>query len=120
MIRSLALCLLVLLAAVPVGPAAAADMTFLISNKAGKPVAVELYGRDGRSWPGDDQVYMLPEDERKSISIECEAGEPICYGAWLVGNDTVTWGAGPDNDENCGDCCAVCVATSLIEIDLSR
>ena len=120
MIRLVALLSMSLVLAASALPAQAADMTFLIANKVGKPIAIELYGRDGRSWPGDDQVYMLPEEERKSIPIECEAGERICYGAWMVGNDAVRWGAGPENDQNCETCCALCVATSHVEIDIAQ
>lgn len=91
-------------------PAAAAEMTFFMKNQNPRAVVVELFGQEtGTRWPGNDKVFLLEKTERKSVPIECRAGEKICYGAWLNGNDSVFWGVGPDNDEPCDTCCSICV-----------
>lgn len=111
------LALALLLAA---SPAAAADMTFFMKNDFSRGVAIELFGQDtGTRWPGGDQVFFLDKGERKSVPIECRAGENICYGAWVNGNDRVFWGVGPDNNRACDTCCVICVekATETILIE---
>jgi len=99
--------------------AQAADMAFLMTNRHAAAVAVELFGRD-RVWPGDDQVYLLDGGERKSVPISCDAGETICYGAWVAGDDTTFWGVGPDNDQDCDKCCSTCTIRGSVEIELER
>ena len=32
------------------------------------------------------------------MPISCEAGERICYGAWVNGNDGISFGVGPDRE----------------------
>lgn len=99
-------------------PAALADsMSWFIKNDFSHGVAIELFGQDtGTRWPGDDKVYFLDQGERKTVPIACKAGENICYGAWVNGNDRVFWGVGPDNDRACETCCVVCVEKAVGEI----
>lgn len=101
------------------GPALADDMAVYVRNEAGADIALELHGH-GTVWPGGGKVYQIEKGYRKSIPIECEAGERICYAAWLVGNDAVSWGLGPDNDQTCDNCCSICVAKSTMTIELAR
>lgn len=114
-----ALCFVVLLA-LAAGRTEAAEMAFYMKNGAGRAVAVELHGNAGHVWPGDGKVFMLDTAEKKSVPVACEAGERICYGAWLVGDDRTAWGVGPDNKEDCENCCTICVAKSTYTIDLQR
>jgi len=113
------LLLALILALAALGPALADDMAVYVKNEAGADIALELRGR-GTVWPGDGKVYEIQKGFKKSIPIECEAGERICYAAWLVGNDGVSWGLGPDNDKTCEDCCSICVAKSTMTIALTR
>ena len=86
-----------LLAALVPAAATADEMAFFMKNKASRAVAVELRSRDrDHVWPGDGEVYLLEKGEAKSVPIGCEAGENICYGAWLNGDDRMVWGVGPD------------------------
>ena len=114
---------LFILAAILLAPAAALadDMVFYMKNGTGTAIAVELRSqvRD-YLWPGGDQVYLLEKDEKKSVTIGCDAGEKICYAAWLNGNDQVTWGVGPDGDHVCTDCCRVCVASATETLEIGR
>lgn len=102
-------------------PAAAADMTFFLDNKTGTSIAVELSSKmTGTRWPGGDKVYGLDKGEYKAVGIKCQEGERICYGAWIAGNDGVTWGVGPDFDQPCGDCCTVCAEKGRETVTIAR
>jgi hypothetical protein len=100
------------------GAAHADGMAIFIKNGHSRAIAIELHGSGGKAWPGDDQVYMIEKKMQKSIPIECEPAEKICYGAWLMGDDRTHWGVGPDNTMSCTDCCTTCVAKSTFQISL--
>jgi len=97
--------------------AAADGMAFFIDNRHPGDVAVELYGRQ-TTWPGDDQVYLIEKGMKKSVPITCEAGETICWAAWVNGDARTYWGVGPDNIRPCVDCCVTCAnkTTATVEI----
>jgi hypothetical protein len=97
---------------------ALADMSFYVVNDHPRDIAFEFVGKD-RAWPGDDQVYALEGNHKKSVPIDCEEGERICYGAWEVGNDKVLWGIGPDRDKACEDCCHTCLSTGNANVTIS-
>ncbi|MBN9073272.1 MAG: hypothetical protein J0H34_17090 [Rhizobiales bacterium] len=93
----------------PVPSACGADLTFFMKNVAPRAVVVEFSSAaKGTRWPGNDQVYLLEKGEKKSVTISCEEGDSICYGAWVNGDDTIVWGVGPDNDRFCETCCRIC------------
>lgn len=99
-------------------PAFAEDgMTFYIRNQNPQGVVLELHGQN-RAWPGNGQVYAIDGKSRKSVTIECAEGENICYGAWINGNDRITWGVGPDNNRDCQDCCSICVSKTTTQVDI--
>lgn len=107
--------------AIMAAPATADTMSFYMKNETARSVVVELYAQDRRHvWPGDDKVYLLERGERKSVPIDCNAGERICWGAWRYGNDNWSWGTGPDNARTCDDCCSLCVPSGTETIDLSE
>lgn len=90
-------------------PAFGADLTFFMKNVDRHAVVVEFSSpAHGTRWPGDGQVYLLEKGEKKSVTIDCEEGDRICYGAWVNGDDKISWGVGPDNDRFCDTCCRVC------------
>ncbi|ESY00646.1 hypothetical protein NKK48_17445 [Mesorhizobium sp. C386A] len=100
-------------------PAHAADMAFFVKNLRSQAVAVELFSRDRKmSWPGGDQVFLIEPSSQKSVPISCNSGENICYGAWVNGNDAISAGVGPDNDQPCDNCCFICVEKTTETIDL--
>ncbi len=115
-----ALCL-ILLALPLAGPAAAGDMTFFIKNGQPRAVVVEMHSRQSdKVWPGGDRIYQLDAGTRKSVVISCTEGETICYGAWVYGDDRQSFGAGPDRDRSCSDCCSICVDKTTTTIDFAR
>jgi len=117
-IARLALAAMILL---PVGShgAAAGDVTFIMKNSHPFRVQVELYSQDrNHVWPGNNKVYILDDDETKRIPLSCQEGESICYGAWVDGDASTYWGVGPNNKEQCSDCCYVCQGGNTETIDL--
>ena len=79
-----------------VAPAVAADVTFVMNNHHPNAVEVELYSQDrDYVWPGNDEVYLLDDGETKTMSLECEEGESICYGAWIQGDQNTYLGRRP-------------------------
>lgn len=90
-------------------PAAAADMTFYLKNENARAIVVELHSQSRpMRWPGRDKVFLLEPGQRKATPIACEAGERVCYAAWLNGYVDRAWGVGPENDRACSDCCTMC------------
>lgn len=107
-----------LFAAAPAPQIAHADgMAFFIDNRHPGDVAVELYGRQS-VWPGNDQVYLIERGMKKSLPITCEAGETICWAAWVNGDARIYWGVGPDSVRTCYDCCFICAnkTTATVEV----
>ncbi len=113
---------IVALAAPPLAPAAlAADVTFVIRNNHPNAVRVELYSQDrNHVWPGGGSDFYLDDGEAREMSLSCETGEQICYGAWLDGDEDTYWGVGPGNAEACEDCCYVCEGGQTEEIVLEE
>jgi len=102
-----------------VAPAFAADVTFTMKNQHPNAVEVELYSQDRKHvWPGNGEVYYLDDGESKSMSLSCNEGENICYGAWVSGDKGTYWGTGPGNADTCTDCCYTCTGGETEEIDL--
>ncbi len=101
--------------------AGAEDVTFVMRNDHPNAVEVELYSQDrDHVWPGNNQVYMLDDGETKNISLACEEGESICYGAWISGDKSTYWGVGPDQGQKCSDCCYTCQGGSTEQINLQE
>ena len=99
--------------------AEATEMAFFVKNLRKEAVAVELFSRDRETvWPGSDQVFLIDPASQKSVPLSCNQGEHICYGAWVNGNDSISAGVGPDNDQPCDTCCFICVEHTTETIDL--
>ena len=115
----LRLALVACLALLPAVPAHAEDLTLYLANRAPYAVAAELSAPDGDAqWPGGGKVYLLEKGEQKSLRIQCDAGEAICYGAWRLGDETTAFGVGPDRDIACDRCCFTCAPKSAAHIDI--
>lgn len=69
-------------------------------------------------WPGNNKAYVLDDSRVHKVRLRCQPREKICYGAWSAGNRNTYWGVGPDGDQGCENCCAVCGATSISSHDL--
>jgi hypothetical protein len=85
------------------------SLTWNIRSEHPNSIAVEFYSEDGStSWPGDGEVYLIDDSDDHSYPLQCEAGETICYGAWVMGDEASFWGVGKGGGEACEDCCYVC------------
>jgi hypothetical protein len=109
--------LVALLAAIPGAAALAQNMSFVINNGHEHRVQVELYSQDrDHVWPGNNQAFILDDDETKQIPISCRRGETVCYGAWVDGDPDTYWGVGPNDIDTCTDCCFVCKVGETEEV----
>ena len=101
------------------GPALAEEVTFVMNNHHPNAVEVQLYS-DSRDyvWPSNDEVYLLDDGETKTMTIECEADEQICYGAWISGDQSTYWGVGPGKTQKCDNCCYTCQGGNTEQINL--
>lgn len=99
--------------------ALASDVTFVMKNSHPNALEVELYSQDrDHVWPGNNEVYYLDDGETKTMPLSCEEGETICYGAWISGDKGTYWGTGPDNGQECENCCYTCEGGETEEIEL--
>jgi hypothetical protein len=100
-------------------PASAGEVTFIMKNSHQFRVQVELYSQDrNHVWPGNNKVYILDDEETKRIPLSCNEGEKICYGAWVDGDASTYWGVGPNDKQQCEDCCYVCQGGNTETINL--
>lgn len=97
------------LLAAAAGAAQAADLTWRFRSDYPYTVMLEFYSQDrDHSWPGGGQAFVLDDGAVHAMSLGCDYGEMICYGAWVDGREEVYWGAGLDGAARCDDCCARC------------
>lgn len=88
---------------------AAEEMTFRLTNHVRSPVWVEFHSRDRlKRWPDDGRLFILADSSPKRFTVPCSPGEQICYGAWIEGQVTESWGAGYNRRVDCDDCCHIC------------
>jgi hypothetical protein len=101
--------------------AALADMNFYVRNNRADDIAFEFVSRESQTvWPGGDKAYFLEARARKSVRLDCTEGENICYGAWVNGNDQISFGIGPDRDKPCETCCHVCAEEGTQTVDIAE
>jgi len=95
------------------------DVTFVMKNSHPNALRVELYSQDrDHVWPGEGQDYYLDDGETKQMSLSCQEGESICYGAWIDGDENTYWGVGPNNSQKCDNCCYTCTGGNTETINL--
>jgi len=98
---------------------AAAEMLLYVRNGNQSAVAVQAFSQDNdQTWPGGDEVWLFEPGQKKTVPLSCTPGERICYGAWVNGNDAISWGVGPDGDKDCKSCCLICLTSGIETIDL--
>lgn len=91
------------------GSARSEDLTWHFRSEHPNVVSLEFYSQDrNHVWPGDNEVYILDDDEVHAYTITCRSGEKICYGAWVRNRSSSYWGAGYDGKQACERCCYRC------------
>ncbi len=70
------------------------QVIFRVTSNHPNKVQISYYSqtRRGQSWPGGDQAYSLNDSLAHSHVLSCNAGEKICYGAWVTGQSSPYWG----------------------------
>ncbi len=107
--RAVSLALAAGMAAVSVSTSHAESMSWSFVSDHPNRVQFELYSQErSHAWPGGGETYLLDDYDQHSVDIECQAGELICYGAWVDGDSNTYWGSGLDDEESCDDCCFTC------------
>lgn len=100
-------------------PAIAGDVTFVMNNQHPNAIEVQLYSQEREHvWPSAEEVYLLDDGETKTMSLSCEDGESICYGAWIQGDENTYWGVGPGKTQTCDNCCYTCQGGNTEQINL--
>ena len=102
------------------GSARSEDLTWHFRSEHQNVVSLEFYSQDrNHVWPGDNEVYILDDDEVHDYTIDCQSGEKICYGAWVRNRSNSYWGAGYDGKEACESCCYRCDGgeTNILVLD---
>lgn len=88
---------------------AQSSLTFRFRNEHRSVVNYELYANARRHvWPGGGQVYTLTDSATHQTKIACNAGEKVCYGAWIKNSRRKQWGAGSGGKSGCKQCCYTC------------
>ena len=76
-------------------------------------VDVAFYSQNRKvAWPGNGQVWTIRDYKVHTFSLNCIAGEKICYGGWVRGDDSRYWGGGHHNKHACTSCCYTCGAVA--------
>lgn len=92
-------------------PASADNLTFNFVSNYRYNVQLEFYSQNyNRAWPGNGRAYTLYDYQIHTFSLNCDAGEKICWGAWDKVNSNLYWGTGINNSHFCSSCCYVCGA----------
>lgn len=100
--------------------AQASDITFNLQSQHPNVVSLEFYSQNrNAAWPGDGQVYIMDDYNTQSYKLNCQAGEQICYGAWVRNQSQSYWGVGMDDGNYCTDCCYTCNGGSTPVITLN-
>jgi hypothetical protein len=103
------------LATVP--PASAAEMTWHVFNDSPFNVDLQFHARArGVVWPPSGRVFYVLPRRTTPARLTCQAGELVCYGAWIRGNRSRFWGVGPDDRYGCRGCCFVCRHGATIRV----
>ena len=94
------------------------QMTWYFHNHSGgKDIDIE-FTTTNHIWPGDNEAYALPANERTDITLNCFSGQRICYGAWDKYDHRYYWGMGINRRHSCASCCYIC-GESNPNIDLN-
>ena len=101
-------------------PAQSGDVTFKITNKARSSIMVKAFSRSrGVQWPAPTEHWTLDDSVQHPLSVSCQDGEKVCFGA-SSSNGKTQWGVGFKGNNGCRGCCLTCGtnvwhALSLVE-----
>ena len=90
-------------------PAQSEVYTFKVRSLHPNGVQIKFYSqtRKGHQWPTSKTAWNLL-DEAHALSMTCNKGEKICWGAWVKGTGRPEWGARVGGTDDCKGCCFTC------------
>jgi hypothetical protein len=96
-------------AAAPPAAGQAGNLVFRVASLAQYKVFLRFYSQSrGVIWPSGSTAYVLADSEPHNLSVSCQVGENVCYGAYYS-DTSKSWGLGRNNMKaGCSDCCMVC------------
>jgi hypothetical protein len=84
-------------------------VTFRLKSLHPNVVDVVFYSKSRSvQWPPGGQVYVLRDSQFHDHDLACNAGEKICYGAWVRNTASSWWGVGRGGNQACQNCCRTC------------
>jgi hypothetical protein len=110
-------------------PARSDVFTFKVRSLHPNAVQIKFYSqtRKGHQWPTTKLAWDLLDDEVHALSMTCNRGERICWGAWVKGSNRPEWGSGTGGTDSCKACCYICsnaeasgIVTLNVRIDGDR
>jgi len=91
------------------GAAHAESMTWRLRAFDKYAVDAAFYSQNRKhEWPGNNQVWTIKDYKVHEFKLNCIAGEKVCFGAWVRGNDKQYWGVGHHGRNKCTSCCYTC------------
>jgi len=86
-----------------------ANITFRFVSEYPYVVHFEFNSQNyNRTWPGGGEVYVLDDWETREVTLNCEFGEEIAWGAWVKNNPSIYWGSGRNGSQSCESCVYTC------------
>ena len=102
------------------GPAFADNVTFRIKSDHPKKVQIKFYSQQrNHVWPTRTTSYNLFDSDLHDFRLECNRGEKICYGAWVMNTGSSYWGVGYGDKDGCERCCIICSDGATLSQTLS-
>ena len=98
-------------------------LTFRMRSYSPYDTHVKFFSSDRRHvWPSRTRVYVLRDYRIKHMTLRCNYGEKICYGAAVAGDYSRYWGRSISGRNRCYNCCYYCGygRTKIINLRLRR
>lgn len=87
-------------------------LTVVMNNKTMYRIQFEFVeDRGSLAWPGGNEAYDVAPYDSETVTLNCNSGQWICYGAWVKGSGRPVWGVGNNHSNHCSKCCASCGGT---------
>ncbi|AXS42378.1 hypothetical protein D1F64_02350 [Breoghania sp. L-A4] len=103
------------------GAAPAETLTWTITSQHPNTIELEFYSQSRKHvWPGKGKVYVIDDYDEHTYTLKCDAGEDICYGAWVKNESSTYWGSGKGDKEGCEECCYTCDGGQSEAIELVK
>jgi len=93
------------------GGSYSSTLTWIISDQCvdGRGTLIRFFDRtDGGFWPGSGGYYSMNAGDTRQVTLSCDFGNKICYGARTDPYDGGFWGLDVNGNQSCSNCCTTC------------